>query len=103
MGKPRRRHFIKEWRQHRKMTQADLAEAIGVSISTISQLENYQQGYSQATLEALATVLGCDISDLLVRDPKHADPMWKIWEGLDETAKGQVTEIARTFRKTTSH
>lgn len=95
----RRRTFIKEWRQHRGLTQDQLADRIGVATSTISQLEKGRQGYSQATLEALAEALQCEPADLLMRNPLKEDAMWSIWEALDPPAKNQVLEIAKTFRK----
>lgn len=72
-GQARRPHFIREWRKHREMTQAELADAIGVATSSISQLERGDQGYSQATLEALAEALGCSPADLLARNPQHLE------------------------------
>lgn len=95
----KRRHFIREWRKHRGLTQPQLAERIGVSTSSISQLETYKQGYSQATLEAIAEALGCEPADLLVRDPSRKEAIWSIWDALEPAAREQVVEIARTFRK----
>ena len=95
----RRRHFVKEWRKHRGLTQAQLAERIDVAVSTISQLETYKQGYSQATLEALAWALQCEPADLLVRDPSKEDALWSIYDDLDAPAKQQILEIAKTFKR----
>lgn len=95
----RRRHFVKEWRKYRHLTQDQLAERIGVATSTISQLETGKQGYSQPTLEALAEALMCQPADLLMRNPLEEDAIWSIWEGLDEPSRNQVIEIAKTFRK----
>lgn len=105
-NKQRRRHFIKEWRKHRGMTQERLAERIGVAVSSISQLETMKQGYSQPTLEAIADALGCEPADLLMRKPPSKDDpdpnngIWSIWENLDQPAKKQAIEILETFRKT---
>jgi transcriptional regulator with XRE-family HTH domain len=95
----RRRHFIKEWRKYRELTQDQLADRVGVAVSTISQLEGSKQGYSQATLEALAEALRCEPADLLMRNPLQGDALWSIWEDLDQPAREQVTEIAKTFRR----
>jgi transcriptional regulator with XRE-family HTH domain len=95
----RRRHFIREWRKHRGLTQEQLAERIDVAVSTISQLETNKQGYSQATLEALAWALQCEPADLLMRDPTKEDALWTIWEGLDAPSKQQIVEIAKTFKR----
>lgn len=98
----RRRHFIKEWRKFRGLTQEQLAERIGVAVSTISQLETMKQGYSQPTLEALADALGCEPADLLMRNPGQPNEIWSIWENLDQPAKIQAIQILETFRKTGS-
>jgi transcriptional regulator with XRE-family HTH domain len=106
--KERRRHFIKEWRKFSGLTQEQLAERIGVAVSTISQLETGKQGYSQPTLEAIADALGREPADLLMRKPpSKEDPdldpnagMWSIWETLDQPAKIQAVRILETFKKT---
>jgi transcriptional regulator with XRE-family HTH domain len=33
------RHYLKEWREHRKMLQADLAKLVGTAASVISRYE----------------------------------------------------------------
>jgi transcriptional regulator with XRE-family HTH domain len=102
----RRRHFIKEWRKARGLTQEQLAERIGVAVSTISQLETMKQGYSQPTLEAIADALNCEPADLLMRKPPSknsddpSDGIWSIWETLDPPAKIQAVKILETFKKT---
>lgn len=103
----RRRHFIKEWRKAKGLTQEQLADRVGVAVSTISQLETMKQGYSQPTLEAIADALGCEPADLLMRTPPSKDNeddpnngMWSIWEKLDQPAKNQAIKILETFQKT---
>lgn len=96
----RRRHFIKEWRKFRGLTQEQLAERIGVAVSTISQLETMKQGYSQPTLEAIADALGCEPADLLMRNPGQPNEIWSIWETLDQPQKIQAVRILETFKKT---
>lgn len=96
----RRRHFIKEWRKFRGLTQEQLAERIGVAVSSISQLETMKQGYSQPTLEAIADALDCEPADLLMRNPTQPEAIWSIWETLDQPAKNQAIQILETFRKT---
>lgn len=68
--KPQRaRHFIREWRLYRGLTQPQLAERIGKTHGAISQLETNKTAYTQDTLEALAFALRCEPGDLLSRDP----------------------------------
>lgn len=65
-------HFVREWRKHLGMTQEELAVKIGAVVSSISQLENGKQGYSQAMLESLASAFGCETYDILRIDPSKA-------------------------------
>lgn len=79
-----RRHYVKEWRKFRGLTQEQLADRLGVATSTISQLENYKQGYSQAILEALASALMCETWDLLKRDPSKEGEIIDLFDSLDD-------------------
>lgn len=48
------RFFFREWRKYRGLNQEALAEIVGVTTSTISQLETGKQGFTDSTLVALA-------------------------------------------------
>lgn len=77
IGNPamRRRHFIKEWREFRGLTQQQLAEMIGEDTKkgSISRIEDMTTGYTQDTLEAIANALGTHPATLLMRGPTEAD------------------------------
>lgn len=90
---PKPRYFFKEWRKHRRLTQAELAEVVGVSEATISQLENGKQGFTDSTLEALANALACKPGDLLMRNPLDEDAPWSIWDTLDKNQRKQAITI----------
>ncbi|OWJ67428.1 helix-turn-helix domain-containing protein [Inquilinus limosus] len=65
----RERHFIREWRKARNLTQGQLAEAIGTSIANISRIESHKQAYTQDMLEAIARHLGVATPFLLAGPP----------------------------------
>lgn len=95
------RHFIREWRKHRGYTQEQLAEALGVTHGTISQLETGKINYTQPMLEALAKALACEPADLIMRDPDSA--IWSIMDNLKAMhpdQQAQIAQIVATFRKT---
>lgn len=97
------RHFIKQWRKHRGLTQEQLATRLEVATSTISQLETGKQGYSQPTLEALADALGCQPADLLMRDPTRESAIWSIEEQLKTASperRVQILAVVETMLKT---
>ena len=63
------RHFIREWRKFRGLTQEQLASRLEVDRTTISKIESGKQEYSQGFLEATAYALRCEPADLIMRDP----------------------------------
>lgn len=71
----RGRHFIREWRVFRKMSQQKLADRIGTSKTSISRIETNDQSYTQEILEAIAETLGTHPSILLAREPAEADAL----------------------------
>jgi transcriptional regulator with XRE-family HTH domain len=72
--RPRRRTFIKQWREYRDLTQDDLAERLETSKASISRIENGEQAYTQDFLEACADALRTDPASLLMRDPPTTRP-----------------------------
>lgn len=67
------RFYFKEWRKHRHLTQDELAAKVGVSASSISQLETGKQGFTDTTLIALSEALQCSPGDLLSINPSNKD------------------------------
>lgn len=65
----RRRHYIKQWREFRGLTQERVAERLGISPTTWGRIEKGDVPYNQDFLEEAAFALQCDIWDLLNRDP----------------------------------
>lgn len=97
-----RRHFVRQWREYRGLTQEQLAERVGVTAGTISQLETGRINYRQPLLEALADELHIRPGDLLNVDPTKDDAMWSIWETLEPAQRRQAFQIIETFKKTGS-
>jgi transcriptional regulator with XRE-family HTH domain len=97
---PRRRIFLKQWREYRDLTQEQLAERVGWSVGNVSQLERGLQGYSQEGLEALADALNCDPGQLLTVDPTGDDAIWSIWERAKPAERTMIVNVAKTIVKT---
>lgn len=58
---------IKQYREKKHLTQAELSEKSGVSRSLIVQLETGKRAFANSkTLSKLAEVLDCKISDFFV-------------------------------------
>lgn len=94
---PPPRYYFKEWRKKRGFTQEELAEIVGMTASSLSQLENYKQGFSKETLEALAAALSCSPGDLLSRDPTEAETLLDKWAELNADQRKQVMRFLSTF------
>jgi transcriptional regulator with XRE-family HTH domain len=75
IGNParRRRHFIKEWREFRGLSQEQLAFALDTTTASISRIEALKTGYTQDFLEACADALGTHPAMLLTRAPNDSD------------------------------
>lgn len=93
-----RRHFIKQWRTYRNLTQEQLAARASVTPGTISQLEVGRINYTQPTLEAIADALQCSPGDLLNVDPTTDGAVWSIWETLSPVERVQAAAILKTFQ-----
>lgn len=103
------RAFIREWREYRKMTQEQLAFAVGTYLSereladgythaTIGRLENGLVRYTQPVMEAIADALRTNVASLITRNPL-ADPegLWELWDGAGAADKAKIVEIAKTI------
>jgi len=60
---------VKVWREHRGLTQAELAAKANLSKAYLSQIESGQRGGSMAMLRALADALAIDLDDLVAAQP----------------------------------
>lgn len=96
----KQRHYIREWRKHRGLTQDQLAERIGINRAYLSKIESGKRRYDQPFLEAASEVLNCQVADLIIRNPSDPDGIWSIWEQLQPAQRTQVVEIAKTLKRT---
>lgn len=64
---------IKEIRKHRKMTQEQLAECVGIETSSISNIENGKYYPSAENLNNIIQTLDINPFDLLISE-YHAEP-----------------------------
>ncbi|GLK71687.1 helix-turn-helix transcriptional regulator [Ancylobacter dichloromethanicus] len=92
---PKPRHFIRQWRKHRGLTQEQLAEIVGVTHGAISQLERGETGYTQPMLEALAAAMHCEPADLIMRDPTQVGAPWSIWDTLNKDQQREALDFIR--------
>jgi transcriptional regulator with XRE-family HTH domain len=96
----KQRHFIREWRKHRGLTQEKLAERIGVDRTLITHIEKGRRDPDLTFLEIAAEILQCAPADLIIRDPSQPDGIWSIWDTLKPAQQTQLVEIGKTLKRT---
>src|SRR4051812_23834642 len=96
----RQAHYLREWREYRKMTQEQLAGVIGTNASVISLLEDGKRRLSDKWLNRLAPALKTSRGAILDYDPNTvATSILELWAAIPESAKAQALDILQTFRK----
>lgn len=66
----------KEFREQRRLTLAEVAQACGINRMTLSKIAS-QRGYSTVTdnIDRLCTYFACPVQDLMVHIPDAPDAM----------------------------
>jgi transcriptional regulator with XRE-family HTH domain len=90
----RRRHYFKEWREHRGLTQEKVAERIGTTKTRVSMKEGGKEPYDQPYLEALSDALNIDPASLIMRNPGDGDAIWSIWERAKPGERETIERLA---------
>ena len=97
------RNFVKAWREHRHMTQAKLAEAIGTTGAVISLIEAGERRLSDKWAHRIAPVLKIHAGHLFDTDPADLDSdILEIWTNIPEDRRDQAREVLKAFRTKTS-
>jgi len=92
------KQFIREWRQHRNLTQEQLAERMGIARSYVSHVEKGKRRYDQLFLEAAADALSCRPWDLIERPPGAIDLIRDALEGVPEEDRPKIIKIIQAFK-----
>lgn len=102
LQKPRQRRktFFREWREHRGLTQEQLAGRLDTSVASISRIESGTQPYTQDVLEAMADALMTDPASLIMRNPADPDAIWSIWDQAKSGERQLIEELARSVLRT---
>lgn len=103
--RPLRPTFLRQWREHRNLSQDDAAERIGIDRSLLSKVENGKAPYNQAFLEAAAYAYRCDVADLLMRNPLDKSAPWALIDVVREAPPAlqkQIFTVVESLLKTGS-
>lgn len=89
-------NHLKAWREYRKMSQAELAEAVGTNANMIGYLEAGERGLSLKWLRRLAPALDTNVGMLAQYDPNDISAdLIEIWATLSTREQRQLLEIAK--------
>lgn len=92
-------NHLRAWREHRRLTQEELAEKVGTTGAVISLLESGGRGLSDKWLRRLAPALGTRPGFLMEFAPEDAN--LEIVEAVVEIApenRKQAIDILKTFK-----
>lgn len=92
------RHYVREWRKFRGLTQERLAERTPFSPGAISQLETGRTKYTQDMLEALAAALDCKAGDLISRNPLVEGDVISLFADLPEEKRRMAVELLKALK-----
>lgn len=94
---------VREFRLAQSLTQGQLAERVGVETETISRLERGLALPSLLKLEELACSLETSVTELIggssTLASDQARQLEQVLEGLNESDRGFILEIARRQRE----
>lgn len=95
-------NYLRAWREYRKMSQEELADAIGTSHQVIGYLERGRTQLSAKWLRKLAPVLETTPGMLLDHNPHELSAdIIDIWSAADLDQRRQIVDHARVaLRKT---
>ena len=99
----RTRHYLKEWREFRQLTQAQMASRVHKDRTTYGRIESDEVPYSQDFLELAAYALQCEPADLLMRNPTDKSAVWSIHDQLkkaDPDTRMRILAVVEALAKT---
>jgi transcriptional regulator with XRE-family HTH domain len=96
---PKRPHwFIREWREHRRWTQEELADRAEMTKSMISEFESGKKRLNDDHVGMFCMVFGIEPQDLL-RAPSGPDPIERMLRHAAPKKRDQAARIIEAFLK----
>lgn len=101
-SRQRSRHYVKQWRLLRGLTQEQVADRIGMSAPNYGRIENGKVPYDQDFLEATAYALRCEPADLISRDPNAEGEIVDLLAIVRDASPDQRKQIEAVVRALTA-
>lgn len=99
---PRPTHYLREWREHRKMTQQQLGDALKPKTTgaVISLIESFDRRLSDKWAHRLAAALKIRAGWLLDIEPGSINTeVLEIWAGVPPDKQQHAINVLKTFSK----
>lgn len=91
-------NHLRAWREHRDMSQTELAKRIDTSSSVISEIESGTLGLSPKWLRRLAPALGITVGILLEHHPDEVDAqVLELFNQIPEENRKLALDVLRSF------
>lgn len=91
-------NFLKAWREHLGMTQAQLAENVGTNANMIGYLESGERALTVKWLRRLGDALGIVPSWIMeVRPGEEPSEVIQIWDRIPDQDREQARRVLKTF------
>lgn len=93
---------LKEMRERARLSQEDLADALGSGRSTITKYEGGERKIPDARKARIAEILGCEPWELMAAEISPSEEeaeLVKIFRGLDPERKQRLAATARDLRR----
>ena len=98
MAKDVEKNHLRAWREYRRMTQDQLAQAVGTTASVISLIEAGERGLSSKWLRKLAPVLNTTPGFLLDHHPDDLDTeLVRIVTRIPENQRRQAVAVLQAL------
>lgn len=99
--------YLKQWRRHLHLTQAQVADRLShfddsklpTAAASLSRIETGRQPYSQRILEALAEIYGVAPADLLGRDPTKDGKIYDLVARMNPVQRAQAELVLEALTK----
>lgn len=107
-----KRHYLKEWREHRGLRQDDVVDRLAElkdeklpgTAATLSRIENGKLPFSERHLYALAEIYTVEPWELIGRNPLKEGQVVSLWDEkfrrLDERQQKQALAIIEALSDT---
>ena len=98
--KPKRertKHFFKEWRDYRELTQEQAIGRLGWSQSKLSRIEKGETPYNQDDLETASEAYGCSTTDLISVNPFMEGEVVDLMRLIDDRNRDQAIRVLKAL------